>query len=379
MLIHLDGSAVTDATSGSATARRSRACIENLLLSHFEGNHVISLLPGDAALLRDASPAWSARARRGLDHIDENYAQIAGLRADVAWSLELGLGAELDGKAHEVSPGKRVIRAPLHAFDRLQAVCCATLLGENPTDADFFQQVDLLRRAERRWDGMEIVHDARGGGGSTLALEYERLAARGQILLAIADTDMRHPGGGVGGTLRELLAKARDCPDYQRARPTPTRTTEGLVPLHVYKEAFVALHGAEDKRLGVLDRLKRFLQSAPADVARYAHFKDGLRIYQIEQPRTEAERQYWADIARNVGRDRCIWPASQQCKKREECRCYVVDALGAGALSDVVQWMKTQSSKRSLASRFDLTGNTPLAELADEVIAWGIALPPVLT
>lgn len=101
MLIHLDGSAAADATSDSPTASRSHACIENLLLAHFEGNHVVSLLPGDAALLRDASPGWSGRARRGLDHIDENYAQIAGLRADIPWSIELGVGPELDGKAHD--------------------------------------------------------------------------------------------------------------------------------------------------------------------------------------------------------------------------------------------------------------------------------------
>jgi signal transduction histidine kinase len=379
VLIHLDGSAVADATSGSPTASRSHACIENLLLAHFEGNHVVSLLPGDAALLRDAAPGWSARARRGLDHIDENYAQISGLRADIRWSLELGLGAEFDGKAHDAPGGTRIIRAPLHVFEKSHTLSFSTLLGESLTDADFFQQLGDLRRAERRWDGVEIVHETRGAGGSTFAPEYERLAAKGRILLAIADSDMRHPGSGVGGTLHRLQTRAGQHPDYQRARPLPTRTAEGLVPLDVYREALESLHGHGDQRLAALDRLKPFLRSAPSDITRYAHLKDGLRLYQIENPKTAAEGAYWRKIATNAGRDRCTWATTEQCTKKEECKCYVVDALGANALCDVVLWMKTKKSKRSLASRFDLARNTPLADLADEVVAWGLALPPVLT
>src|SRR5262245_53333862 len=138
MLIHLDGSAAADVTSGSATAERSHACIENLLLAHFEGDHLVSLLPEDAGALREGPLEWSARARRALVHVEDNYAQIAGLRADVPWSIELGIGAGFDGASYAAGGGRRAIRAALHAFDRLQKVACSTLLGENATDADLF-------------------------------------------------------------------------------------------------------------------------------------------------------------------------------------------------------------------------------------------------
>ena len=111
MLVHIDGSAVVDATSGSATAGRSRACIENLILAHFEGSHVISLLPPDAAALHAVH--LSERAQRALDHVEDNYSQIAGLRGDISWTLELGIGPIFEAAATEVTNGKSVLRAPI--------------------------------------------------------------------------------------------------------------------------------------------------------------------------------------------------------------------------------------------------------------------------
>jgi len=108
MLIHLDSSGVADCAPGSPTQARSRAAIENLLLAHFEGSHAISLSPPDAELLCAASPPWSERAARALDHIEESYSQIAGLRAEVPLALELGIGADFDSREHEVSGGQAV-------------------------------------------------------------------------------------------------------------------------------------------------------------------------------------------------------------------------------------------------------------------------------
>lgn len=378
MLIHIDHTGVTDALSRNATSRRSHACIENLLLAHFEGNHVISLLPDDAADLQDASPAWSARARRALEHVEDSYAQIAGLRAELPWSLDLGLGAGFDGKAHDAQGGAKIIRASLHAFEKSHTLSCAALLGENATDADLLRELGLLRRTERRWEAVDMMHDARGGGGSTIAPEYERLADKGQIVLAVADTDMRHPSSGEGGTYHKLRLRAANRPEYQRARPLPTRTAEGLVPLDVYKEAFQSLHGHGEQRLGTIERLKKLMGSAPADILRYAHLKSGIRLHQVQNPKTKAEGDYWSEIAKSTGRDRCTQPSAGQCKK-DDCKCYVVDGLGANALSDVVEWMRTAAPRDRLPSLFGLSASPDLSSLADEVLAWGLALPPILT
>lgn len=133
MLIHLDGSAVVDARSGNA---RSHACIENLLLAHFEGNHILSLVPQDATTLR--AVRWSDRAQRALDHADDNYSQIAGLREDISWSLELGLGPLFDDKAHEAASGRKVIRGCLHSFERCSPLRAPRSLARAPPTRSSF-------------------------------------------------------------------------------------------------------------------------------------------------------------------------------------------------------------------------------------------------
>ena len=374
MLIHLGESATADAISASNTAQRSHVCIENLLLAHFEGDHVVSLRPDDIDALARAPLDWSARARRALGHIDGKYAEIAGLRRDVPWSIDLGIGASFDGAAHEVAVGRKVIRASLWAFDRVQKTACSTLLGENRTDADLFEQLGLIMQAVRRWEGMRMIHAPRGGGGDTTAVEFEGIADQGRVLLAVGDTDERHPASGVGGTYRKLAEAAQGRPAYQRAHPLHVRTAEGLIPLSVYREVFTS-----PERLTSVDRIEQLLRSAPADVLRYAHLKDGIRLHQVENPKTPQEGAYWSEIAANAGRDRCNRPTQDQCTKRGECECHVVDALGGDALALVVTWMKAQRSKRRLAARFGLVRDPDLSALADEVLAFGLALPPLQT
>lgn len=378
MLIHLHASCAADVVSGSASSARSRSAVENLLVAHFDGNHVVSIAPSEAQTLRDAAP-WSARARRALEHIDESYPQIAGLREDLPWSIEVGLGADFDGSAQPISGARRIVRASLAAFERYATTVRSSMLGENATDADLFVELALSMLAARRWDALQITFDARGGGGRTIGVEFARLAENGQIILAVADTDVRHPGGREGDTYLALRQSAAGRPEYQRARPLPARTAEGLVPLSFYRDAFTELHGDGDVRIGSVQRLEPFFRSAPRDIARYAHLKDGVRLYQIENPRSESEGQYWEGIARDVGRDRCVLPSQSRCTRREACSCHVVDALGGGALTDVVSWMRRRKSKRALAKRFGFEENAPLAELADEVLAWGLAMPPLMT
>ncbi len=111
----------------------------------------------------------------------------------------------------------------------------------------------------------------------------------------------------------------------------------------------------------------------------YADFKRGITLYQIDNPKTDAEGAYWRGIAVTARRDQCSLPTAEECTKREECRCYVVDGLGDHALADVLAWLKSERSKKRLAKLFGLSQNAELTALAEEVLAWGLALSPVLT
>lgn len=57
----------------------------------------------------------------------------------------------------------------------------------------------------------------------------------------------------------------------------------------------------------------------------------------------------------------------------------MVDALGDHALTAVLAWMQSRKRKEDLAARFGLARSPELSALAEEVLAWGLALPPLLT
>jgi hypothetical protein len=97
------------------------------------------------------------------------------------------------------------------------------------------------------------------------------------------------------------------------------------------------------------------------------------------KPKTEEEGDYWLSIATTARRHQCSRSTAKECTKRDECGCYVVDALGADALAAVLGWAKSQRSKKDLAARFGLAQSADLSALAEEVLAWGLALSPLLT
>ena len=375
MLIHVDPSAVADALSASSTAGSSRDAIENLLLARWAGAHVVSLMPEDAQALQ-ALPL-SRRAARALADIDTNYPQVAAVRKHVRWHLEVGLGEAFDGRAGELPSGRRIIRAPLHAFLPPHTTQGLVLLGENGTDADVFRQLGRMAIALRRWQ-LEIEADARGAGGDTFAPEFARVADRGHIVLALADSDRRYPGGSAGQTYRKLEAAAASRPAYQRAREIPARTIEGLIPARAYREAFLFPHKAHDPRLATVDRIEALLRREAAS-ARYAPLKDGITLHQVEHGSDEQESAHWRGLAERADRASCREPPPRQCTSREGCACYVVDGLGPQAIRDVLAWMKSVTSARTLASRFGLAEQPEVFALAEEILAFGLVPVPIRT
>ncbi len=381
MLLHIHGSAITHALSQGASAEGARDCLEILLVAHYQGDHVVSMERDDIVKLRASGQPWSRKATRALGHIEENHSQIAGLRAELTWIIEVGVGDAFDGKVDERNAGQAIIRVNLGIFDRTDKALYTMCLGENKTDAKLFIGFALVVRAALRWDNMHVVHEPRGGGGDTTVKEFQGAADLGRIILAIADADETHPGSGYKQTFLKLANAAKDRPAYQRARPLHVRTAEGLIAVDIYQEVLAA---SPQRRLGV-DRIAQLLKSAPQDILRYAHLKEGIRLYQVENEDNEAFRLYWSDIAKKTQRDRCNQPSSSRCTKRENCTCYVVDALGGGALENVVSWIdaelkkKDRASKKRLAQRLGLSTreNPPLTSLAHEVLSWGIAFAPL--
>jgi hypothetical protein len=380
VLIHVDESGVTEALSAGELAPQSHDAIEHLLSAHCEGSHVLSLRREDTRRLLDAPLAWSRGARRALLSIHDGHPVIAGLRADIPWSMELGFGAGFEGRPpieESLGDGRTVVRARLDAFDQRRKTARCVLLGEGPNDAPLFIQIGRMMLAARVWEWLRLELTPRPGGGNTTADVFRVLADEGQIVLAVCDTDRRYPQSGVGGTYHRVDLAARGCPAYQRAQKIHVRTAEALIPVDVYREVLTS-----PERRANVDKLEPLIAADPR-VLSCAHLKDGIKWFQVKRPRSEPEGAYWRGLAATVSREGCNEPESPECQTREECRCYVVHPLGGAAVSEVVKWLQEQHDKRPVAERFRVSPQAgpardpDLSALADEIVSFGLALSPL--
>jgi hypothetical protein len=374
VLIEIDASAIDDAVAGTAM---SRECIENLLRGHRAGRHVVCLDPEQLRRLEPIAEAFSLQARNALAHIRWQRNEIRGLRDRVRWMMRLGLGPAFGG-AVVAQAGKEIIHAGLHHFHDDERAGRAVVLGENLTDTGLYVALGRAYTAAVRWRA-EASFEERLGGGDTTAMVFRQLVADGRIVLAIADADQTHPGGPIGGTAARLLPIARIALQYVHV--LHVRTAENVITSAVYREAFRDPPARPDLRAWAVnqDALPRLMHAETLPSAHpwrdHADLKDGVGLAHVQAMNAGPEQAFWLGVAIDLGRDHCRNPPA--CAALPACGCYVTDALGRHALALAVAWLKLRDGPRDLQRNARLLGlapGTPLGELCERVLAWGLAL-----
>jgi hypothetical protein len=361
MLIEIDGSAIDDALPGSV---KSRECLENFLHAHYAGRHVVCLDLAQCARLKSIAGVFSLRARDAIEAIGFQQSEIRGLRNRVRWRMKVGLGPTFTGAAL-TRAGKEVIHVHLHHFHEDERSARSVMLGENLTDAALYVAMGKAFAADNNWPA-QISFEERGGGGSTTAPTFARLVADERIVLAITDSDKRHPEGPLGGTADKLSRIAHDA--FQHVHILQVRSAENLISSAVYREALAR----KQHKLPALGRMLQ-AEATPSKQAwrDHAELKGGLKLFELRAMPAGPEATFWFGAAVDLKRDHC--QQALPCAKVEDCRCYVTDALGGDALELVVEWLKPRDPKRN-AKLLGLATGTPLGDLCEKVLAWGLAL-----
>lgn len=369
MLIEIDDSAIAGAFGGST---RSRDCIEHLLDAHRTGKHVVCLTRKQMRRLEPIVEA-DRRARGALQSIRGQENEIRGLRDRVRWMMKVGLGPAFIGEA-VTQAGKEIIHVDLHHFDNDERSARAVMLGENLKDTGLYIAMGKAFAAAIRWR-VELSFDERLGGGDTTATVLEQLVDQGKIVLAIADGDQTHPAGPIGATAGKLLPIARSA--FQHVHVLHVRSAENLIASSVYQEAFADPSDKPtfrmwQRKLDALELLKQAEIRLPDHAWRaHADMKDGVKLSQVQAMNAGLEKTFWLGVAVELQRDRCQQP--QTCAGLQSCGCYVTDALGRDALELAVSWLKPREPRRN-AKLLGLARGTPLGDLCELVLAWGLAL-----
>ncbi len=316
MLIEIDGSAVDDAIGKGGSAEKSRECIENLLLAHRTGKHIVSIDKAQTAKLAAVHDALGRRGKGALRDIEARNSEIRGLRDRLKWRVHVGLGATFSGDSF-LQNGKEVIRASLHHFhDLTRSTNGTVLLGENPKDAALYRILGKAFLAQCKWQ-TQLPFDERGGGGSTTAPTFAKLCAEGKIVLAIVDSDRSHSGAPLGKTATSVQKVART--PLQHVHVLHVRYAENVISPSVYEEAFA---GKATELAALTGLMQAEGQGGTSAFHDHANLKE---------------------------------------------------TLGNKALERAVAWMEKQDPKR-IARLLGIEKKTHLGELCEKLLAWGIAL-----
>lgn len=172
------------------------------------------------------------------------------------------------------------------------------LVGENLDDCRFYERVAESYWRKRSGRGLCVSFELRGGGGNTVAGEYEQSVAGDRIpTLCVVDSDLKYgatkrfPCVKRGQTLRQAeeadrrLASETAVP--HRLYPLQVHEVENLIPLPVLKTL------GDSVDTGAIERLRTVRGGEPLA---YYDLKKGIVVKEDDEPFNE----YWRQISREL-------------------------------------------------------------------------------
>lgn len=278
------------------------------------------------------------------------------------------------GHGADQGQSDRGILISLQSATRLLPFDQTTLLVENHADGRFFEVVGSHYLRREGLDGVCLSLDILGGGGNTTASAFELLRRDNRKLcLCIVDSDRKSRGGTVGETARPLLRR-EGLEETREVCVLAVREAENLLPLQILS---TALRTTEDivgkqRMLEAIAELER-----GADVLAFLDMKRGLSYWEASRPDMPPAERDIIEVLRNI--DPVVsrmeqHSSCQNCGRKSDCRCLVIEGLGTTALTCVTDVLKVSTVR-------ELPQLTPVQEaewlrVGALVASWGCAQAP---
>jgi hypothetical protein len=358
--------------------------MRNLALCEREGKHVLA---GSYAVLTQLKK-WDELSQRERSVFERCHTEIqTRLYIRKHSSALIEVSAVKAGEIRRVDEGQQLrFVVPYGYFADSARVQPMRLLGENMNDAELYKRAAAVYLHQFGPTGdssqatihrklLQLCLSPRGAGGSQLGAELE-LAAKTEMVLAIADGDIRYPGGtpknhttqvGAQAALAKLKGQA-----VAELLITEGRSAENLLPdagilAHLFPDA-----PAETRQEWLSDAQRRLL--ADADARRHLDLRAGLRLWE-KFPGTESiadELRFLEDVAaRHAPQATTTSDCLTACKaaSKKLCQCVVIKGLGKELLASAIEHMtQTPPAEQTL---------TPdLKRIARQVAAFGCAVKP---
>lgn len=247
------------------------------------------------------------------------------------------------------------------------------LLAENILDAELYLIAAEHYRSDVGLRGLICSSTPRGGGGSQMDVELDRILGNGGSAVAISDSDRFHPSDQPNAVaLRCQELSRRDgviCWHYCLS----CYAAENLVPSGVFLEA---CRGAakfdEVERINKIDKTCALDGRPPSQ---FFSLKDGLTLSKIFSFANREKRQSWLAVVSELSRNNhqysdCVEAGA--CEK-VNCACVISAGFGAGCLRLIKDWCDNTSFNRSKQA---FGTSSEWIEIGRLVFEAGLAFPP---
>jgi hypothetical protein len=357
------------------------ACLENLLIAHFEGKHILIAKPRTLSNYQRESKL-SERAKAALAKIKQ-FVRKNGLDISKEFLFYVQVVAASQSQITlSVNKQHTIVNIPIGYFEDSSATQKTIILGEHLNDAEFFMHLVrayITTQKALKTAQIKIQAKPTHGGGSSISDIFQALCKDNTFCLCLVDTDCKVPGTKFGDTAKNLGLNQHKQQEWQnicsslfsgfitidknsalsKAFAINVHEIENLIPTVLIEKSFPKT--MNNQVFDKIDVLKKWERYKTNEWRKFIDIKNGLRCYDTK------EHNYWADFIQTVVQEK---PDCNECQKKTECEIIFWEGLGDKILSQVVKYM-AKTTPHKIAEAFDFNENdNQLVELTHELLTW---------
>ncbi|MHA6833895.1 hypothetical protein [Ralstonia pseudosolanacearum] len=343
------------------------AGVDAVALAARRGDHYVFASRAVAKRL-EAETQLCNGARGVMAHVAANYSFLAHyLRS---FSLKAIVSA------HNRAPTRNVEGiwiVPIQHF-AVHGISQTVLLAENRTDAELYEHAATHYGMHFGGRSEKIKVNIRGGGGNTIAEEFQGIAERKtEICVCITDSDRLAPGCAVGAIARQCRETAAESDWLVYHFAAECRELENSIPRTILLDTVANVDPENYKKY---QEVQHLFTEAEKD---HADLKESTNLAWIfRQGANSPQRTFWLEAAKkreDVAAGECF--KNGQCWKEKVCDCVVVPGLGKKVASHVLQAFNHQSPHEAYKQNKNAPNFSTWLEIGKAVFEMGAGPKPM--
>lgn len=375
MLIKIDKSLVDNQQNAQKWSDEIIFTLENLALAAREGKHFVI--------------AERETLKKIIECPDLNRNQKAIYKTLLNKSAEFREYLSIVSKYIEIcqpcpyphidsSSGKDIIKVSPKFFDDSETIQKTILLCENSEDTIFYEQITNFYRFRQKIKGIRIDFEPRGGGGSTIADEYNNIQQeKKRLCLCIVDSDKIAPHSSLGNTAKKIQEIDNSDEIKTELLILDVRDIENLIPNSILSE-IIDGNNDREKAWTIFNAIQN---SHVSEIRNFLDIKEGTLLKTIINNTSQETKLFWEDkfieiLNFNTNIDQwCV--DNWQCQKKTKCDCYISLGFGKKTLDDTNSWFNSQTNLKVLSSMIDQSLYLEWERIGKKIMNWCLAQSPI--